>query len=155
MNDTDPFAPEEPGYPDLDPSTLLEIMIRAHNSSRRPFSKAILDELQGIIKRWERVVYLGGFQAMNRAVEFRGFEMTTDGAETLTHTMAGRVMVTITATDEQRSWISFVCDETATYPRAGLHNASGDIDAITHAVGKCCDAWLAGIRPVRNDKVGF
>lgn len=147
------YDSEETEYPTFD--NWIDKIIRATSNGphKSPFTMAMMDEINGLIKRWERIVYLGGFQEMNNAVRFRGFSMKTDGAEMLTYTMAGRVMVTINASDA--SAITFICDEDTGYPRAGLHTISGDIDAITFAVGSVCDAWKRGDRPTKNKSVSL
>lgn len=150
------FMSEEREYPTFD--GWLEKILKAQQKGKHkaPFTIAMSEEIGGIIKRWERIVYIqGGFQKTNEAARFRGFSMKVGAVKMLTYTMAGRVMVTINADDADESQLTFVCDESAPYPRAGLQSIYGDIDAITAAVGAICDAWKRGERPAEDKGVGI
>jgi hypothetical protein len=59
--------------------------------------------------------------------------------------------VQVNVNDKLDSKLTFVCDEDAAYPRAGLSHIEGDLDAIHTAVHAICDAWIRGERPIKKD----
>nr|MCU0659678.1 hypothetical protein [Polyangiaceae bacterium] len=61
------YDSEETDYPTFQDWLRKVIEATTRGPDKRPFTLALRDEVQGLIKRWERVVYLGGFQEMNNA----------------------------------------------------------------------------------------
>lgn len=115
---------------------------------------ASVERIRGRIKAWERAVWFGGLQAQVLAADFRGFRMDFPGGTALVYSLAGRTQITIETTDESAQ-VSLITADNEREPVMGQNSIRATEDQAIGLILASQDAFGAGVRFERNDKVGL
>lgn len=151
---TEELPSRETTYPTITRATWRNIAMQAlATSSMHPYSRLCVDEWEGAMKRFTRVVWAGGLQAQLQKAPHA--VMVMEAGETFLRVEPGSSSMVVTLWrlsddgKQERATLQIGLSLTATFPRCGAQLVHCSLDDVHDMVAEVCLAWRRGSRPMR------
>lgn len=121
-------------------------------TSLHPYSRLCVDEWEGAMKRFTRVVWAGGLQERAQANPSAVMAMEADNTYLRIEPGSSSMVATLwrlgADESETRAMVQIGLSLTASFPRCGALLVHGSLDDIHDMIADVCAAWRRGSRPM-------